>query len=76
MSEHEMKTLDINEFRDFVKVLLKNHSGLNDESIDILTDKTGLPLFVKAFTSKTVSLVNNYEQLEFSKIFAPAADQI
>jgi len=65
MGDLETKIPDDDKFRDFVTDLLKNHSGLNDETIDILTDPTGLPLFQKAFTSKTFSTLNNYEQLEF-----------
>ena len=65
MGDLETKTPNDDKFRDFVKDLLKNHSGLNDETIDILTDPTGLDLFQKAFTSKTFSPLNNYEQLEF-----------
>ena len=64
MSEQEQKISKI-DFPDFVKGLLKDHSGLNTETIDILTDETGLPVFKRAFTSKMVSPFDNYEQLEF-----------
>ena len=65
MADLETKTSDDDTFRDFVKNLLKRHSGLNDESIAILTDATGLPTFQKSFTSKTFSPLDNYERLEF-----------
>ncbi len=65
MGDLETKTSDDDKFRNFVKDLLKKHSGLNDETVDILTDAAGLPLFQQAFTSKTFSPLNNYEQLEF-----------
>ena len=63
MDDLETKISDDDKFRDFVADLLKNHSGLNDETIGILTDPAGLDLFQKAFTSKTFSPLNNYEQL-------------
>ena len=62
MSRHEEKS---STFQDFVKGLLKGHSGLNAETVNILTDKTGLPVFIRSFTSKTASPFDNYEQLEF-----------
>ena len=65
MGDLETKTSDDDKFRNFVKDLLKKHSGLNDETVDILTDAAGLPLFQQAFTSKMFSPLNNYEQLEF-----------
>ena len=65
MSGLETKTPDADKFRHFVKGLLEKHSGLNGDTIDILTDPTGLTMFQKAFTSKTFSSLINYEQLEF-----------
>ncbi len=49
----------------FVEKLLKTYSGLNDETVALLTDGTGFPLFKMAFVSETVSPDANYEQLEF-----------
>ena len=62
MSEHKEKPIP---FREYVRGVLKEHCGLNTETVDILTDKKGVSVFITAFTNKTASHLNNYEQLEF-----------
>ena len=65
MGDSKEKPAEIDPFSHFVKGLLETYSALNSETIDILTDDTGLPVFKTAFTSETVSRLDNYEQLEF-----------
>lgn len=64
MAEHVPKMHPEGErFVEFIRNLLKS-AGLNKKYVNLLTDESGLIEFTRAFTSKEIDPVNNYEFYE------------